>query len=211
VEIEFAMTFAPPSLGLLQVRPMVVSSDDIQVSEEDLEDKNALAASENALGNGLIENIKDIVYVLPDSFELEKTREMAEEMDLINQELVKKGSPYLLIVFGRLGSSDPWLGIPVNWGQISGSLVIIETYQEGLSADMSQGSHFFHNLTSLGVSYISLPKRGKHQLDWKWLSEQKEIQKTKYLRHIELKSPLGIKIDGKSGRAIVLKSRGKNG
>ena len=172
---------------------------------------NALAVSENALGNGMVENIKDIVYVLPDSFELDKTQEMAEELENINGTLVKKGSPYLLIVFGRLGSSDPWLGIPVNWGQISGSRVIIETYQEGLSADMSQGSHFFHNLTSLGVSYISLPKAGKYQLDWQWLSEQKEIQRTTYLRHIELKSPLGIKIDGKSGRAIVLKSRGNNG
>ena len=211
VEIEFAMTFSPPSLGLLQVRSMVVSAGDVQVSEEDLEDQNALAVSVNALGNGLIENIEDIVYVVPDSFELERTREMAEELEQINSELVKKGAPYLLIVFGRLGSSDPWLGIPVNWGQISGSRVIIETYQEGLSADMSQGSHFFHNLTSLGVSYISLPKTGKRQIDWSWLSEQKEIQKTTYLRHIELKSPLGIKIDGKSGRAIVLKSRGDNG
>ena len=211
VELEFAMTFSPPSLGLLQVRSMVVSTDDVQVSEEDMENRSALAASENALGNGLIEDIKDIVYVLPECFELEKTREMAEELEQINGGLVKKGSPYLLIVFGRLGSSDPWLGIPVNWGQISGSRVIIETYQEGLSADMSQGSHFFHNLTSLGVSYISLPKTGKYQLDWSWLSEQKEIQKTTYLRHIELKSPLGIKIDGTSGRAIVLKSRGDNG
>ncbi|HDN04360.1 MAG TPA: hypothetical protein ENF27_00290 [Chloroflexi bacterium] len=211
VEIEFAMTFSPPSLGLLQVRSMVVSSDEVEVSEQDLGDPNALAASEKALGNGLVENIKDIVYVIPENFELEKTREMAEELDQINGELVRKGSPYLLIIFGRLGSSDPWLGIPVNWGQISGSRVIIETYQEGLSADMSQGSHFFHNLTSLGVSYISLPRAGKYQLDWSWLSEQKEIQKTKYLRHIELKSPLGIKIDGKAGRAIILKSRGKNG
>lgn len=211
VEIEFAMTFSPPSLGLLQVRSMVVSSDDVQVSEQDMEDQNVLAASENALGNGQIENIKDIVYVLPDSFELEKTREIAEELEQINEELVKKGSPYLLIVFGRLGSSDPWLGIPVNWGQISGSRVIIETYQDGLSADMSQGSHFFHNLTSLGVGYISMPKASRHQLDWHWLSEQKEIQRTIYLSHIELKSPLRIKIDGKLGRAIVLKSRGDNG
>jgi hypothetical protein len=210
VEIEFAMTFSPPSLGLLQVRPMVVSSDDIQVSEEDLEDQNALAASEHALGNGSIENIKDIVYVIPENFELEKTKEIAEELEQINQKMVREGSPYMLIVFGRLGSSDPWLGIPVNWGQISGSRVIIETYQEGLSADMSQGSHFFHNLTSLGVSYISLPRGAKRELDWAWLDEQEEIQRTAHLRQIKLKSPLGIKIDGKSGRAIILKSRGDN-
>lgn len=210
VEIEFAMTFSPPSIGLLQVRSMVISSDDVQVSEEDLENQTALVSSENALGNGLIENIKDIVYVIPECFELEKTREMTLELEQINEELVRKGSPYMLIVFGRLGSSDPWLGIPVNWGQISGSRVILETYQDGLSADMSQGSHFFHNLTSLGVSYISLPKTSKHKLDWSWLSEQQEIQRTNHLRHVALESPLWIKIDGKSGRAIILKSRGDN-
>jgi len=88
--------------------------------------------------------------------------------------------------------------------------VIIETYQEGFSVDMSQGSHFFHNMTSLGVSYISLSRTGKFRLDWDWLSHQKEIKKTKYVRHVRLPSPLYIKIDGRSGRGAVLKTRGKN-
>ncbi|NQS91134.1 MAG: hypothetical protein HQ574_01885 [Chloroflexi bacterium] len=210
IEIEFAMTFSPPSLGLLQVRPMVVSSENIQVSNEDLVNENTIAASVNALGNGLIDDIVDIVYVIPDKFQLENTRSIASELDLINQVLVKDGTPYLLIVFGRLGSSDPWLGIPVNWGQISGTRVIIETYQDNFSVDLSQGSHFFHNLTSLGVSYLSIPKSGQYNIDWEWIKNQQEIQETNYVRHIRLKSPLMVKIDGKSGRAAVLITRGEN-
>jgi hypothetical protein len=210
VEIEFAMTFSPHSLGLLQVRPMVVSSSNVQVTDEDLNNKNTLAASENSLGNGVVENITDVVYVIPDQFELEGTRKISEQLAMINHHLLQEQRPYLLIVFGRLGSSDPWLGIPVNWGQISGTKVIIETYLEDFSVDMSQGSHFFHNLTSLGVSYLSIPKSGKYKIDWEWLEEQQEIQKTHYVRHVKLKSPLYIKVDGRSSRGSVLKTRGNH-
>jgi len=205
VEIEFAMTFSPPSLGLLQVRPMVVSSQIIELTQEDLNRENLLAASENALGNGCLDDISDIVYVIPDRFELAQTREIASELAGINTSLLGEGRPYLLIVFGRLGSSDPWLGIPVDWGQISGTRVIIETYLDDFSVDMSQGSHFFHNLTSLGVNYLSMPKAGKYQIDWEWLSGQPEIQQTRYLRHIRTARPLSIKIDGRSSRGIIHK------
>jgi hypothetical protein len=210
VEIEFAMTFNPPKMGLLQVRSMVVTSESVEVSEDDLAKESAFATSKSVLGNGLIDDIQDIVYVMPDHFELKNTRLIADDLEKINKDLVDEGRPYLLIIFGRLGSSDPWLGIPVNWGQISGSRVIIETYQEGFSVEMSQGSHFFHNLTSLGVSYISIPRSEKYTLDWEWLKVQKEIQKTQYVRHVRLLSPLYIKIDGRSGRGVVLKTRGND-
>jgi hypothetical protein len=210
VEIEFAMTFNPPELGLLQVRSMVIASDVVEVSDEDLCHPNILTASDKVLGNGVIENIQDIVYVIPDEFELKNTRVIAEELEIFNKTLVENDSPYLLIVFGRLGSSDPWLGIPVNWGQISGTKVILETYQEDFRPDMSQGSHFFHNMTSLGVSYISVPSSGRYGLDWDWLADQQEIQRTQYVRHVRLPSPLYIKIDGRSGRGAVIKTRGKN-
>lgn len=208
VEIEFAMNLDPNELGLLQVRRMVVTVEEINITEEQLSADNTFVASESALGNGISDDIQDIVYVMPDKFVLKDTRQMADELEKINSVLVESGKPYLLIVFGRLGSSDPWLGIPVNWGQISGTRVIIETYQDGFSADMSQGSHFFHNMTSLKVSYISVPFSGKYKMDWPWLESQEEIQQTKYIRHVKLANPLYIKIDGKSGHGMVYKTRG---
>lgn len=205
VEIEFAMSFSPPSLGLLQVRPMVVSSQVVQVSAEDLAQEGLLAASDSALGNGILDDICDIVYLIPDQFDLAQTRKIAGELAEVNAHLVAEKRPYLLIVFGRLGSSDPWLGIPVDWGQISGTRVIIETYQDDFSADMSQGSHFFHNLTSLGVQYLSVPKTGLHQIDWAWLSRQPEIRRTGFVRQVRSAEPLSIKIDGRSSRGIIQK------
>lgn len=205
VEIEFAMTFSPPSFGLLQVRPMVVSSQVIQLTTADLNRDDLLAASESALGNGCLDDICDVVYVIPELFDLTQTRKIASELAQINTSLVAENRPYLLIVFGRLGSSDPWLGITVDWGQISGTRVIIETYLEDFSVDMSQGSHFFHNLTSLGVNYLALPKSNKYQLDWEWLENQPEIQHTDFVRHIRTTRPLSIKIDGRSSRGIIQK------
>ena len=205
VEIEFAMTFSPPSLGLLQVRPMVVASQTVQLTAGDLAQENLLAASESALGNGCLDDIVDIVYVIPEQFDLAQTRTIAVELAEINTSLVEGNRPYLLIVFGRLGSSDPWLGIPVDWGQISGTRVIIETFQDDFSVEMSQGSHFFHNLTSLGVNYLALPKTSQFKLDWDWLGAQPEIQHTDFVRHIRTARPLTIKIDGRSSRAIIHK------
>jgi hypothetical protein len=206
VEIEFAMTLNPHRLGLLQVRPMVVSSEVVEVKNEDLSGENVLVASENVLGNGLIDNINDIVLVIPENFRKESTRQIATEIGKINNSLVELDRAYMLIVFGRLGSTDPWLGIPVNWGQISAARIIVETAQEGINVEMSQGSHFFHNMTSLGVSYISVPISGKNQLDWKWLDNQEEIRTTQFVRHVRLPIPLIIKIDGRTGRGVVFKS-----
>jgi hypothetical protein len=208
VEIEFAMTFSShkqkhPRLGFLQARPMVVSSDTIEVTDENLVGQKILAASEKILGNGIVDNIYDIVYVIPEKFEKANTRDMARELEKFNQKLLREDRPYLLIVFGRLGSSDPWLGIPVNWGQISGTKVIVEATLEGMNVEMSQGSHFFHNLTSLGVSYFSMPRSGKFEVDWNWLAGQEEIESTNFIRHVRLDNPLTIRLDGRTGRGVI--------
>jgi len=206
VEIEFAMTFNPNRMGFLQVRPMVVSSDEVELNHGDLIQDNVLLASEHVLGNGHINDIKDIVYVNPDHFDLGKSRQIARELERVNQILLSDDRPYLLIVFGRLGSSDPWLGIPANWGQISGVKTIVEATQEGINIEMSQGSHFFHNLTSLGISYFSVPISGQYNIDWPWLKAQEEIQYTQFVRHIRVENPLQIKIDGRTGRGVILKN-----
>jgi len=206
VEIEFAMTFNPHRLGFLQVRPMVVSSDSVEVEKEDLVGQDVLMASEKILGNGIVNDIVDIVYVIPEQFKKEYTRQMARELERFNRNLIEEKRPYLLIVFGRLGSSDPWLGIPVSWGQISGIRVIVEATLEGMNVEMSQGSHFFHNLTSLGVSYFSMPRFSQYEIDWSWLSQQEEIASTQFIRHVRIPAPLAIKLDGRTGRGVVCKS-----
>ena len=112
---------------------------------------------------------------------------------------------YLLIGFGRWGSSDPWLGIPVDWSNISGAKVIVEATLENMNVDLSQGSHFFHNLTSFNVSYFSVPFTSKYKIDWEWLLNCKHEEKSDLVSHIKLESPLIIKVDGKNGCGVIRK------
>jgi hypothetical protein len=213
VEIEFAMTFDQETttgkrhcFSFLQVRPMVVSTEEIEITPEEMAAGENLAVSEHTLGNGTLDIIHDVVYVKPDLFKPEHSPEISLELEALNKILLAEDRPYLLIGFGRWGSSDPWLGIPVNWGQISGTRTIIEATQENINVELSQGSHFFHNLTSFNVNYFSMPLTGKYTIDWAWLDQQAAVEETNFVRLVRLHSPLQIKVDGRSGRGIIRKS-----
>ncbi len=172
VEIEFAMTFDPQAspargrVGFLQVRPMVASSEVVDIDPAEFSDAQVLLASEAAMGNGMDEAIRDVVFVRPDRFEPMRTPDVARDIDAINRELVDARVPYLLIGFGRWGSSHPTLGIPVNWSQIAGARAIVEATLPSMNVEPSQGSHFFHNLSSFRVSYFTVPHTGplRHRL-----------------------------------------------
>jgi hypothetical protein len=206
VEIEFAMTFDPHRFALLQVRPMTIPTGNLDVTDQDLRDSRNLVASEFVLGNGIVDDITDIVYVKPDRFELKNTRKIAEELELLNHNLLKAKRSYVLIVFGRLGSFDPWLGIPVTWGQICGAKVIVEATQENVKVELSQGSHYFHNIINLGVLYFSMPFTSQFRIKWDWLEKQKTVQETEFIRHIQVPSAFKIKVDGRSGKGIICRN-----
>jgi hypothetical protein len=206
VEIEFAMTFNPHRFSFLQVRTMVAPVDEVEVSEAELNSEQALVTSTSVLGNGCLDQICDIVYVKPESFGLEHTREIVPELAAINQKMLDLNAPYLLIALGRLGTTDPWLGIPINWGQVSGAKVIVEATQKNARIELSQGSHYFHNIINLGIKYFSLPFSEKPRIDWDWLACQPVVDDMKYIRHVRLPKPLQIKVDGMNGRGVIYKS-----
>lgn len=206
VEIEFAMTLKPVRFGFLQVRPMHVSDERIILAENEMTGDDLLLASEQVLGNGGIDTLRDVVYVRPEQFDAKFTPKIAAEIEAINRALVEAGRPYLLIGFGRWGSSDSWLGTPVQWGQISGAKVIVEATLPNMDIDMSQGAHFFHNISSFRVSYFSVKHSGKYQIDWTWLDAQESLTKTQFVRHVKLSTPLAVKVDGRTGKGVIRKS-----
>lgn len=212
VEIEFAVTPQGDGgrsfrFGFLQVRPMFVSRDIIEVKEEELSGSNVLLASEQVLGNGKLNSIKDIVYIKPDAFSSKDTGLIAAELDDMNRRLLETDRPYLLITIGRLGTSDPWLGIPVQWGQVAGAKAIVEASVDEMNVDMSQGSHFFHNVTCFQVLYFSTTKTGKYPVKWEWLNEQEIVRDCRFVRHVGLDKQLHIKVDGKSKRGVIFHER----
>ena len=210
VEIEFAVTLnknetGKARLGFLQVRPMVVSDEEIKISDDEMHGRDTFLSTNRSLGNGTLNTIKDIVFVKPDKFEAKYSPKIAAELETMNNALAGTKTPYLLLGFGRWGSTDPWLGIPVNWGQISGAKVIVECMLETMNVELSQGSHFFHNITSFRIFYFSLPVNADKQIDWKWLEDMETVNETEFVKHIKLRKPLGVKVDGRTGRGVIVK------
>jgi len=209
VEMEFAVTLGQTKsqsarFGFLQVRPMVVSDVLVDLPLDELYSDRALVASESVLGNGVAYDITDVVYVLPDSFRRAHTQTIADELERINRDLLDSGTRYLLMGFGRWGTTDPRGGVPVNFGQISGAKMIVEATLPGMDFILSQGSHFFHNITSFKIGYFSVSYDGKFKIDWDWLDRQTLVTDTGLIRHVRLARPLTVKIDGRTGRGVIL-------
>jgi hypothetical protein len=206
VEIEFALDLEPGSgphrLGFLQVRPMAVEQAEVDVPPEALDGDDVLIATDRVLGNGRRDDIADVVFIDPDAFERSWTSAMAAEVELLDIELRAQARPYLLLGFGRWGSSDPWLGIPVDWSRIAGARVVVETSIGDMNPDPSQGSHFFQNLIAFGVLYMTLGRREAGRVEWKKLKAG-SVPRGQFVRHLRLERPLSILADGRSGRAVV--------
>jgi hypothetical protein len=209
VEIEFAMNLParqsdePARLGFLQVRPMVVSEETVTLEDEEMARADLVLASDHIMGNGIVDTIRDIVYVRPEPFETRHTRAIAAQLERMNSPLLEARRPYLLVGFGRWGSSDPFLGIPVNWGQICGAKVIVEATLPCMAVEASQGSHFFHNITSFQVGYFYISHFLEPGIDWKWLGTRDVVSETEFVRHVRLERPLLIKLDGRRQRGAI--------
>ncbi|MEN8124946.1 MAG: PEP/pyruvate-binding domain-containing protein [Bacteroidota bacterium] len=212
IEMEFAVKLdVPPGecieFSFLQIRPIVEYNDNYkQFIPEEVNTSDTIIYAESALGNGKYEDIYDFVYVKPESFNPAKTRDIVNSIEKLNNEFEKKDKKYILVGPGRWGSSDPWLGIPVNWLQVSSAKIIVESGLENFRIDPSQGTHFFQNITSFKVGYLTLnPFMNDGFLDIDYLNSQDAVFEDEYVRHIRFKEPLTIVIDGKNSKAVIYK------
>jgi CheY-like chemotaxis protein len=212
VEIELALDLAPPGQGraarlyLLQLRPMSAPGLGRRQREvADLPLEALLCRTETALGDGAVEGVRDVVWVEARALDLARGRALARALRELNARLKSEGRPYLLVGPGRWGSADPTLGIPVGWSDIAGAAVIVETAIGERFVEPSQGTHFFRNITAARVGYLTLGADRRWHFDARWL----EAQPTRVhggVRHARLAEPLGIYIDGRTGRAAVAKT-----
>ncbi|MDY0199795.1 MAG: PEP/pyruvate-binding domain-containing protein [Tenuifilaceae bacterium] len=211
VEIEFAANLNTPRdmpqvFNLLQIRPIVEHEATEDFHWDKVSEDSSIIYSESALGHGKFSGICDIVYVKPEKFDPAKTKDIALEVEVINEQFRIKKSNYVLVGPGRWGSSDPWLGIPIKWSQISEARVIVESGLKNFRVDPSQGTHFFQNLTSFRVGYLTVnPYINDGTFNIDFLNSQPAYYETEYIRCIQFESPLVIHIDGKKNKGIVFK------
>jgi CheY-like chemotaxis protein len=211
VELEFAVRLPErpdeiADFGFLQMRPLVVSREWEEVRMEEVEPGRLLCESAQVLGNGRIQDIQDIVVVDFQRYERARSQEVARSLAHLNAQLSENGISYLLIGVGRWGSTDPWLGIPVTWDQISGARVIVETGLSDLRVAPSQGSHFFQNLVAFQVGYFTINSdAGEGFVDWQWLASQPALEVQGCVRHLRLPAPLLVVMNGRTSHGIIVK------
>ena len=207
IEIEFAVNLErnPQIFHVLQIRPISADSLTANVNWSAIDDSNALLRSGNALGVGQIDDVCDIIYLRRDSFDILRTREMADTIRQWNNRLRTEGRQYLLIGYGRWGSQISSLGVPVAWSDISEAKAIAECCLEDFRIEPSQGSHFFQNLTSFNVGYMNIDSwsRPDDMLDIEALDAMPAIEETELVRHIRLDKPLEMYIDGYNNKALI--------
>ena len=211
IEIEFAINMTaekdqPMQFALLQLRPLVITRESEQIKIGSFYDEATICHSNRVLGNGLIDDIKDVIVVDYHLFDRAKSREVAKEVAFFNNKLLADKKPYLLIGVGRWGTLDPWLGIPVKWEQISGAKAIVEADFKEITVEPSQGSHFFQNITSFMIGYFTVNlEKNMGYLDWEWLLKQKPVDKMEFIRHLSFNEPILIKMNGHKNKGVIFK------
>lgn len=211
VEIEFAMNIENDKayFYLLQIRPIVDNKESVTLDLDSIRPGEALITTPHALGNGVVNDVCDIVYVKTKDYNPANNPLIAREVEKLNRTFLDGDSGYVLIGPGRWGSSDPWLGIPVKWPHISAARLIVESGLSHYRVDPSQGTHFFQNLTSFGVGYFTInPYIADGTLDEAWLDSLPAEHESAFLRHVRLPEPLAILMDGRHSCGAVLKGQG---
>jgi CheY-like chemotaxis protein len=211
VEIEFAVNLETPAnepaeFAFLQLRPFSSSREKETVEMGELAPGALICESTSALGHGHLDEIHDIVVVDRERFDRSRSRECAAAVSQFNRRLVAEGRPYLLVGVGRWGSTEPWLGIPVRWSDISGARVIVEAGFKDMRVTPSQGTHFFQNLTSLNIGYLTVnEERGEGFVDWTYLAGQPAVEEIDPVRHLRFEAPVVVTMNGSTQHAVVRK------
>lgn len=208
VEIEFAANLDRGNklkiFNVLQIRPIADGGGRVAVDWSKIDTSGSIICSGSALGTGAVEGVRDIIYLRPETFDPAATEKMAAEITRMNDVMRREGRPYVLVGFGRWGSSNPWLGVPVKWSDISDAKVIVECGLDNFRIEPSQGTHFFQNMTSFGVGYMTVnPYAGDGTLDFARLDAMPAVSESEYIRHVRFDEPLEICIDGIGNRAMV--------
>ena len=211
VEIEFAVRLPQQAnqvaeFGFLQIRPLTLARESEDLALDDVQPERLICRSSKVLGNGRIENLHDVVVVDAQRFERSRSQEVAKAVAHFNRLLNEENRPYLLIGVGRWGSTEPWLGIPVEWDEISGARVIVEAGFRDFRVTPSQGSHFFQNLTAFQIGYFTVnPDAGEGSVDWDWLSGQTARGEDGCVRHLHFDDPIRVIMNSRTGQGAIFK------
>jgi DNA-binding NarL/FixJ family response regulator len=211
VEIEFAVTLHKSqnklaTFSILQIRPLTTNYEQVRINRDELNQSELILQTSSCMGFGKKDNIYDIIFVHPKRFDNTKTISMLDELDKLNEEMRLEGRPYILIGFGRWGTRDEFLGIPVKWENINMAKIIVEAELPNFRVDPSQGTHFFHNMVAMNIGYFSVGiNKSDNMIDWDFLLNHPARKEGSFFVHIQSTKPFEVLMDGETNTAIIKK------
>jgi predicted nucleotidyltransferase len=176
VDVEFACD--GKNLYILQCRPQSQSQGiERKPVPKDIPEDRKLFSTKKYVTTGQIENIEYVVYVVPEEYtnltKREQMQKVAKIISELNAKLPKR--KFILMGPGRWGSKgDIKLGVPVRYGDINNTAMILEIAKEkgGYIPELSFGTHFFQDLVESNIRYLPLyPDQGEDLFNEKLLLE----------------------------------------
>jgi hypothetical protein len=159
VDIEFA--WDNETFYLLQCRSLSTRKElDTVIIPEDLSDERILFKTHAGLSNSIVPNIEYIVYVDPKAYDSLQTvqakGQVAAAVNLLNKHLGDKR--FALMGPGRWGSNDINLGVQVTYAHINHAALLVEIAfsRDGLTPEVSYGTHFFQDLVEADIAIVPL-------------------------------------------------------
>lgn len=164
-DVEFAFHPTEDLVEIVQARPLWISEQTSTATIPPLENRNVVLRADRMVTHGVKENIPYLVYIDHHVYAQEtRFHDVARAVGSVNDLL--KGSRFVLVAPGRVGSSNPLLGVPVQYNEITRCCCIVEVGfpKEGYMPELSFGTHFFTDLEIDGILYMPVYEGAKNNV-----------------------------------------------
>jgi len=211
VDIEFALDFSSPEASaqqtplfcILQVRPLGARPEHRRIRSRNIPDDRLILRCHRVLGNGVQRKIRHIILVEPTTYRWDHAHEIARAIGRINDQLVDRREAYILMGPGRWASSNPLLGVPVQYNEISGATTIVEMSTSTFAPELSYGTHFYADMVASDVLYLPFHEGEGDLLHRALLDRQEILYKDEYVKHYRIPHGANVYVDGERQRGII--------
>ena len=89
--------------------------------------------------------------------------------------------------------------------KVISSLLLLEMKPNEVLRNFKKIPQILKNIVSFNVGYLTIRNSEPSAIDWEWLNKQKCIFEDGPIKHVRIKKNLKILLDGRNGRAAILK------
>ncbi len=211
VDIEGVYDSEDDRLTLVQIRPLASYVEFGKVDIPDVSQERRILRGNRMVTSHVLKDVKWLVYVDPEIYSQSRDfASVARAIGEVNREL--EGERYILVGPGRWGSTNPSLGVPVDYSEISncGCMVEVGIPKRGMIPELSYGTHFFLDLDLDDILYLPVIDGEQENLfsrDWLEGHPSKDgghravrVYEGLFDVYLDGESDIGVVLDAEGGR-----------